>query len=123
MLDGSYSVGDRVHVGIENVGDVAYRYQFTYEACFLSYFDSEGREFIIPPGTHCDILGLAEIKPGQTKRDLFVWGLDECLKDNWGCLKSRPLPSGTYTIRGKFRSVDGGAPAIAEETFRIIPSD
>lgn len=122
VLDGSYLVGDKVHVGIENVGDATYWYQFTYEACYLSYFDSEGRKFIIPPGTHCDILGLAEIKPGQTKGDLFAWDLDECLKDNWGCSKSRPLPPGTYTIRGRFKPVDGGTPAIAEESFQILPS-
>jgi hypothetical protein len=120
-LDNTYLVGDRVVVKIENIGDVSYEYQFTYQACFLSYFDSHGRKFIIPPGTHCDILGRAAIKPGETKR-LFTWDLDECIKDVWGCQKSRPLRPGTYTIRGIFQQAGEGAPARAEATFEIQPS-
>ena len=121
VLDDAYLVGDRVAVQIENVGDVGYEYQFTYQACFLSYFDSQGRKFIIPPGTHCDILGKAPIKPGETKR-LFTWDLDECIRDTWGCQKSRPLRPGTYTIRGTFQRAGEGSPARAEATFEIRPS-
>jgi hypothetical protein len=121
LLDDSYTIGDRVAVQIENVGDVAYRYQALYQACFLSYLDSKGREFLIPPGTHCDIRAIVTIQPGQTKR-LFMWDLDECIKDQWGCVKSGPLEPGTYTIRGTFRPVAGGRPARAEVTFEIQPS-
>jgi len=118
LLDATYLVGDHAIVRIENVGDVTYQYQFTYEACFLSYFDSQGREFIIPPGTHCDMLSDAPIKPGETKR-LFEWDLDECVKDAWGCQKSRPLEPGVYMIRGSFKPVGDGLPARAEAIFEI----
>jgi hypothetical protein len=118
LLRDTYAVGDRIPVRIENVGDAAYRYQFIYQACFLSYFDSEGREFIIPPGTHCDILSEAVIQPGETVR-LFMWDLDECIKDNWGCSKARPLDPGTYAIRGAFRPVGKGHAVRARVTFEI----
>ncbi len=114
-------VGDRVNVRIENVGDITYRYQSIYQACFLSYFDSRGREFVIPPGTHCDILSEATIRPGETKQ-LFKWDLDECVKNNWGCVKSRPLDPGSYTIRGRFRPARRGPAARAEVTFSIAPA-
>lgn len=120
VMHDAYPVGDRVVVRIENIGDVTYEYQFTYEACFLSYFDPQGHEFIIPPGTHCDMLGKAPIRPGETRK-LFVWNLDECVKDEWGCAKSRPLDAGSYTIRGSFRPVGDGSPAQAESTFEIQP--
>jgi hypothetical protein len=121
VMDDAYLAGDRVVVRVKNVGEVRYKYQFTYAACFLSYFDSNGRTFIIPPGTHCDIRGEAVIKPGEIKR-LFTWDLDECVKDDWGCVKSRPLNAGTYTIRGTFKPVDRGSPARAEATFELRPS-
>jgi hypothetical protein len=35
LLRDTYMVGERIPVRIENVGDVAYRYQFIYQACFL----------------------------------------------------------------------------------------
>ncbi|HEV8571563.1 MAG TPA: hypothetical protein VGR49_00765 [Actinomycetota bacterium] len=117
-MDGIYEVGDRVVVRIENVGDATYLYESFYQACFLSYFNSQGHEFIIPPGTHCDILSRVEIRPGEIKR-LFVWDLDECVKDAWGCVKSRRLEPGTYTIRGRFRPVGQGPPARAQVTFEI----
>lgn len=107
---------------IQNVGDAAYRYQMIYEACRLSYFDPSGRKFIIPPGTHCDIVMWSEIRPGETKF-LFEWKLDECVRDAWGCAKSKPLALGTYTIRGRFPSLTGGTPAEVEATFEIVPSD
>lgn len=39
----------------------------SYAACSLRYFDGDGRRFIIPPGTHCDIISHGTINPGQTK--------------------------------------------------------
>jgi hypothetical protein len=96
-------------VKIKNVGNATYRYQPLYQACFLSFFDSDGREFIIPAGTHCDILSWVPIKPGETKR-LFTWDLDECTKDAWGCSRNRPLDPGTYTMQGAFRPWTKGHP-------------
>ena len=119
VLADRVTVGKAVDVSITNVGTRAYLYEFYYQACFLSYFDSAGRRFIVPPGTHCDIRGKLPIRPGETKR-LFGWGLDECVKDRWGCVRSRPLPPGMYTIKGRFKPAAGGRPAQAVTTFEIV---
>jgi hypothetical protein len=119
VLGDRYAAGRTIDVAIENVGTRPYLFQPFYQACFLRYFDSSGRRFIIPPGTHCDILGEETIKPGERKK-LFTWSLDECVKDEWGCLESRPLPPGTYTIKGRFKPRAGGTPVRAETTFRIV---
>jgi hypothetical protein len=120
LFDDSYAPRARVDVKIENVGTRGYRYVDTqYAACFLRYFDSSGREFKIPPGTHCDIISPATIEPGEV-RTLFTWRLNECVKDRWGCVKSRPLPPGTYTVRGSFRPMGGGMRARPEATVRIV---
>jgi hypothetical protein len=119
VLEGRLSVGETIEVSIRNVGTRAYLYEFYYQACFLSYLDSSGRRFIVPPGTHCDIRGKVAIHPGETKR-LFGWRLDECVKDQWGCVRSRPLPPGTYTIKGRFKPEGGGRPVWATETFAIV---
>jgi hypothetical protein len=122
VLDDEYALRERVAVTIENLGTHTYRHIDTsYAACYLRYFDSSGREFKVPPGTHCDIIVYAELKPGETAR-LFTWRLDECVKDRWGCVKRRPLPPGTYVIRGRFKAIDGGPPARPEATFRIVDS-
>jgi hypothetical protein len=113
------SVGQTVTVSITNVGTRAYLFEWYYQACFLSYLDSSGRRFIIPPGTHCDIRGKVPIRPGETKR-LFSWRLDECTRDNWGCARSRVLPPGTYTITGRFRPVSGGPPVPAVTSLEIV---
>lgn len=42
------------------------------------------------------------------------------MKDEWGCLESRPLPPGTYTINGRFKPKAGGTPVRVETTFRIV---
>jgi hypothetical protein len=119
VLQESYRAGEKVDVKITNQGDRAYEYNSTgYEACNLTYRDQTGRDFIIPPGTHCDLIAIEEIEPGQTVT-LFQWQLDECVKDNWGCVKSEPLEPGTYTIEGRFKAADGGPPAHAEATFEI----
>lgn len=119
VLADRYVVGETVDVAIENVGARRFIYQTYYQACFLRYFDSTGRRFIIPPGTHCDLLDDQTIKPGE-RRKLFTWRLDECVKDNWGCVKSEPLPPGTYTIRGRFELRSAGTPVRAEATFTIV---
>jgi len=120
VLEDTYEVGERVEVRIVNNGDRAYKYNSTgYEACELTYSDQTGREFIIPPGTHCDLVLIEQIKPGETVK-LFEWHLDECTKDRWGCVEEEGLPPGTYTLEGTFRAADGGPPAHAEATFRIV---
>ena len=113
-----YRAGQRMLVRIENVGDTAYRYQTIYAACFLTYRDEEGRRFIIPPGTHCDLLTTATLRPGE-RTTLFKWDLDECTKDEWGCSRARPLEPGTYRISGTFKPVDDGPVAHAIATFSI----
>jgi hypothetical protein len=118
VLTDPYAAGETIDVVIENVGPKAYMFESFYQACFLSYFDSSGRRFIIPPGTHCDLLAEEPIRPGERKK-LFSWNLDECVQDEWGCTKSRPLPPGAYTIKGRFMPAAGGWPARVETTFRI----
>ena len=119
VLAERYVVGETVDVAIENVGTKRFVYQAYYQACLLRYVDSAGRRFIIPPGTHCDLLSEETIELGERKK-LFTWRLDECLKDNWGCVKSRRLPPGTYTIRGRFEPRPAGTPVRAEATFTIV---
>jgi hypothetical protein len=123
VLRQTYHVGDRVEVRLANKGHHPYRYNSTgYEACNLTYRDEAGREFIIPPGTHCDLVVIEDIAPGETVT-LFRWGLDECVKDRWGCVEEELLSPGTYTIEGTFRSADGSPPATAEATFDVVPAE
>lgn len=122
VLDEAYRVGQRVVVKIRNVGEVAYDYQRVYQACHLTFLDVTGREFLIPPGTHCDILLKLRIRPGETEK-LFAWQLDESVKDEWGCTKERPLEPGTYTIKGTFAATKGGASAHAEASLDIVSED
>ena len=120
VLNDTYKVGETIQVKIQNFGQVSYFYNQYYAACELSYFDASGRKFLIPPGTHCDLVAYVEIKPGET-RALFEWDLSECIEDQWGCVKSQPLPEGTYTIQGAFHtSPEGSSTAIAEATIEII---
>jgi hypothetical protein len=119
VLDERYRAGETIDVVIENVGRRAYMFESFYQACFLSYFDSAGRRFIIPPGTHCDIRAKETIRPGERKK-LFRWNLNECVKDEWGCVESRPLAPGAYTIKGRFKPKGSGRPARVETTFRIV---
>ena len=128
VLDDTYRVGEQVEVKIQNVGNATYVFNPLYQACGMSYTDASGREFIIPPGTHCDLVVFEEIHPGET-RTLFSWGLDECVEDQWGCVKSEPLGPGTYRIRGEFHRPGRGGLAdpanktVAETTMTIIPAD
>jgi hypothetical protein len=120
VLRDRYPAGHRVPVRITNLGDEAYKYQTIYQACELEYRDPEGRMFLIPPGTHCDLVTIATIAPGETKL-LFKWDLDECTRDEWGCVRSKPLDPGTYTINGSFHGAKGGVPAHAETSFTVTP--
>jgi hypothetical protein len=122
VLNDTYTVGDTARVRVKNVGDRPYRYELYYAACRLHYFDSEGRRFIIPPGTHCDLIAYGTIKPGETEL-LFKWNLDECVKDAWGCVRSRPLSPGTYTITGAFKPKNAGNSVSASSSFELLPSD
>lgn len=120
VLDDTYRVGERVQVKIQNNGQLSYFYTRLFAACELSYFEASGRNFLIPPGTHCDLREYIEIKPGETAT-LFEWDLSECIEDLFGCVKSQPLPPGTYTIRGAFYSFpDAESTAIAEATIEVI---
>jgi hypothetical protein len=120
ILANRYRAGETVRVKIRNAGPGSFHYNSSgYEACNMSYFDSSGREFIIPPGTHCDLITIQEVHPGQTVM-LFTWKLNECLKDNWGCVKAEPLASGRYQVKARFRSADGGPPARATASFTIV---
>jgi hypothetical protein len=119
VLRDRYEPGESIDVAIQNTGTRVYLFQPYYQACFLSYFDASGRRFIIPPGTHCDLLAEETIRPGERKK-LFSWKLDECVKDNWGCVKSRPLEPGTYTVKGRFKPKRGGPGVRVEATFRIV---
>jgi hypothetical protein len=118
VLSDGYPAGQRISVQIENVGDVAYEYHTPYEACDLTYRDAAGRAFLIPPGTHCDMVATVRIRPGETK-PLFSGALDECTKDLWGCVRSRALEPGTYYISGSFKPANGGSPVRAETALTI----
>jgi hypothetical protein len=125
ILGDRHAVGETIDVVIENVGPGAYVFQSFYQACFLSYFDSSGRRFIIPPGTHCDLLTRETIRSGERKK-LFRWSLDECVRDQWGCVKSRLLPPGTYTIKGVSSPKLGGrqlGPRRHSQSSRPRPSN
>lgn len=119
VLDDEFQSGDVVQLQMKNVGERGYVYRTTYAACNLTYTDSVGREFLIPPGTHCDLLSNATIKPGQTV-SLFKWRLNECVKDRWGCVRSEPLSPGTYTITGQFSPVGKGKEVEVAASFDLV---
>jgi len=111
VFDESYSMGQLIEVRIRNFGQKSYQFNASsFAACELFYSDSRGREFIIPPGMHCDLVLMDTIQPGETVT-LFQWGLDECIQDSMGnsppvkaltCQESKPLPPGAYTVKGRF---------------------
>lgn len=119
VFDDEVYMGDAVRLRLRNVGERAYIYRTTYAACELTYTDADGREFLIPPGTHCDQVSRATIKPGHTV-SLFAWRLNECVKDRWGCVRSRPLPPGDYTITGQFSPVGKGAAVDVVASFLVV---
>lgn len=120
VLRDEYVEGSRIEVRLRNEASEPFVYNIEYEACDMTYLDASGREFLIPPGTHCDIIAPDAVEPGATVT-LFTWKLDECVKDEWGCQKERLLPPGTYTVRGSFEGADSGDQVRVEASFRVIP--
>ena len=118
VLRKKYEVGDSTRVRLRNTGDTPYRYNSAYEACDMVFRDSEGRRFLVPEGTHCDMVAPAWVEPGETVT-LFTWDLDECIKDEWGCTRARDLPPGRYTMTGRFPPRGGGEAVRVVGRFRI----
>ena len=119
VMEPTYEVGERVEVRLHNGSDDTYVYNEFYQVCSLEFRDEEGRRFIVPPGTHCDIDSRKHLSPGETVT-LFRWDLTECTKDEWGCVEEEPLEPGTYTISGEFESVGGAPPARVDATLEIV---
>ena len=130
-----YRLGEPVEIGIRNGSDGDYYYQSIYPGCFnLKFFDGshvirpypntepqrtqiylEPGQFVVPEGTHCDLITEQPLEPGQTVA-LFTWGQHICIKDRWGCIESLPVESGEYLIQGEFSNVQGGiSPGSARE--------
>jgi hypothetical protein len=129
LVGSRYEMGEKIEVRLRNDGRRAYVYNEAYEACDMRYVDESGRRFIIPPGTHCDLIVDQTIEPGETVT-LFEWKLEECVKDEWGCVKAKPLEPGTYRMVGWFppgEEVKGigkatGKPVRVEAAFEIVAS-
>ncbi len=118
VLDKPLEVGGETRVRLHNVGDESYVYNSYYQACYMTFRVRGGRRFLIPEGTHCDLVDRRELAPGETVT-LFRWDLDECVEDNWGCTKAKDLPRGRYVMKGRFRPADGGEAVQAIRAFRI----
>lgn len=112
-------VGERTRVRLKNLSDVTYVYNSAYEACEMVFRELPSRrQFIVPEGTHCDLIVMEELEPGETVT-LFRWDLDECVEDNWGCTKAKDLPAGRYQMRGWFEPKGGGDEVRVTKRFRI----
>lgn len=118
VLDTPLHVGGETRVRLRNSGDVAYNYNAAYEACDMVFRVRGGRKFLIPEGTHCDLIDPQRVQPGETVT-LFRWDLDECVEDNWGCTKAKDLPRGRYVMKGWFRPAGGGDAERVVRFFRI----
>ena len=118
LLDSPLYEGGKTRVRLRNTSDRTYIYNSYYEACQMVFRDSSRREFLVPEGTHCDLVDRARLEPGETVT-LFRWDLDECVEDNWGCAKARDLPQGKYMMRGWFRPRGGGDRARVTRRFHI----
>ena len=128
--------GEDIEIKIRNNGDQSYLYSAIYPACddLKFYDDSKAQHhiagelyesrplppslFIIPQGTHCDLPGGPEIRPGE-EVVLLTWYQRECIKDNWGCVQSIQVNPGRYRIIGEFSPVGGDARTVAEQSFVI----
>lgn len=133
VLEDRYAAGEKIEVWIRNNANVSYIYSQYYPACVnLKFYDESTQPrshpsgigeplppgfFIIPEGTHCDLIGDIEIKPGEQAL-LLTWNQEECIKDQWGCVESIPVMPGSYRIVGKFRSTMGSE-STAEGSFTI----
>ena len=118
VLDRPLHEGGKTRVRLRNRGEVPYRYNTVYEACYMKFKTGSGRRFIVPEGTHCDIIHYDYVAPGETVT-LFRWGLDECIQDDWGCTKARDLKPGRYLMRGWFRRKGTDDSVRVTERFRI----
>lgn len=118
VLDTPLHVGGKTRVRLRNTGDVSYVYNPYYEACAMVFKDASGRKFLVPEGTHCDLVSEAHVAPGETVT-LFRWDLDECIEDNWGCTEARDLRRGRYSMRGWFHPEGGGDRVRVTRHFRI----
>lgn len=118
VLDTPLHVGGATRVRLRNNDDVAYFYNPYYEACQMTFRDADGRKFLVPEGTHCDLVAREEVAPGETVT-LFRWDLDECIEDNWGCTKARDLRRGRYSMRGAFKPAGDGDAVRVVRRFRI----
>lgn len=118
LLDDPLVEGGSTRVRLRNDSNVAYRFNYYYEACYMVFRERGGRRFLIPEGTHCDLVAYEEVPPGQTVT-LFEWDLDECVDDRWGCRKTRDLPPGKYSMRGFFKPMGGGEATQVIKRFRI----
>ncbi len=116
--------GSKIPVRIKNVGSVPYGYETFYAACYnVKFFDSTGREFKIPPGTHCDLRHEDALRPGERVR-LFGWRLNECVKDRWGCVRSKSLEPGVYRLKGRFEARQNAGPTARPEIkIEIVPAE
>lgn len=122
-----YPRGEAIPVTIENHSKVSYVFNPDYPACYnLKFKDESGKlhkikrpapdglktlkdgEFVVPEGTHCDLVSDALIRPGE-KKTLVKWLQKECLEDEFGCRKSEPVAPGKYTIIGSFQEATGEA--------------
>ena len=119
VLDKPLEEGGKTRVRLRNIGEKTYIYNPYYEACDMIYRELPSRRsFLIPEGTHCDLVAREEVGPGETVT-LFRWDLDECIEDNWGCTKARDLDPGRYLMKGWFRPKGGGDRVTVRIVFRI----
>ncbi|MDA1174021.1 MAG: hypothetical protein O2826_05825 [Chloroflexi bacterium] len=111
-----YLHGESIAITIVNNSDDTYYYQRHYPACYnLKFFDDpvkertypeetrplEPGEFLVPEGTHCDMVTEDALPPGA-RTTLLVWERQLCEVHLWGCLESVPAGPGTYRIEGRF---------------------
>ena len=150
VMKDTYALGQDIEIKIKNNGASSYVYNKSYPACSNLEFYDESEEtrqverlskivelppglFIIPEGTHCDLVVEYQIKPGE-EVVLLTWSQRECVKDSWGCAESVPVKPGKYTIVGKFPqpkvlsdpnalSYEKGNETVAEWSFTIGQSE
>ena len=116
VMQDNYALGQNIEIKIRNNGTTSYVYNDYYPACInLRFYDDSQKarqiesfggfielppgEFIIPQGTHCDLISASEIRPGE-EVVILTWSQLECVKDFWGCGESVPVKAGKYTIVG-----------------------
>jgi serine protease inhibitor len=138
-MEAEYQRGEPVEITIRNYSDTPYYYQSYYPACYnLKFFDdsperraypyadpsSEERlllpgQFIVPQGTHCDLISEESLGPGQTVV-LLTWDQQMCIQDRWGCIESLPVEPGKYRVRGEFSQAAGVVVPGVDQTEAAI---